>query len=223
MRGVSRWLTHYGEAPRGGPFTRHIGRCARGLHAGLSREPFDDVVHKCDLTFGDGIPASRKLDFGCEDALGSKARIDVLEVPEALDQQGRACQEDQSDRYLKCGEAILETAVQSRARPAPTFPQKSCQFDTRGLPRGQHAKHESRRNRRSGTESQHATIHADTGKAWERGGRERAKCVDTDDGNTDAEDARTRTKAHRLGQQLAHESTACCAKRGANRHLTLAS
>ena len=106
--GSSGWLPATAAALDAGQRSRALEQRAR------ERVHLGEVGQAAEVG---GIAARRELVLRLDDAVGAEARIDLLEPPEALDQERRANHEHHRER-----DSATTSIDRRRPRPAPALP-----------------------------------------------------------------------------------------------------
>ena len=169
------------------------------------------------------IPAPWQGDAHRQQPVGLEAGTDVLQPPEAANQQPRA--DKQRHRECDFGHdqgAAQPLAARASARAGGAFLQRLDQIGLRRLQRGHETKDEPGEERRHHSEYQNASVNRQLVEPWQRVGRvghDQLRRQKRDPGTDDSRDDR---KEQRFDEQLRHDPRSLRAKRRANRNLALA-
>ena len=152
-----------------------------------------------------------------------EAGIDRIQVGERARHQRRADEQDDGERNLEHHQAAGNPAVGSTSAGAARRPQRRLQVRTRATERRAAVRRESGQDREDCRNREHATVHFDRRSAERdhpsrRGGEDRAHAPVR---QHDAESAANDREEEAFDQHRTHQRHAACAKRRANRHLTL--
>src|SRR5262249_31290777 len=129
---------------------------AGDFHAGQRVHSFYQLMVKG----GDAaaVIGSWRIDAQRQRVVGIEAQPDLLQTQKAAHHQPRACQQDQSERYLRHDQQAPQPIAASARYAAPALFERLYQINTRGLPRGRRAEDQARQQRDGERERQHAAV-----------------------------------------------------------------
>ena len=164
------------------------------------------------------IAAAGQLVLGLDDAGGPEARVDLLQPPEALDEEGRTDRERHGQGHLGDDERGSQggSIAAGRRTVAGFAAKRALNVGPPGLERRNQPEGESCNDRQAQRHREHAQIDCHLGNPRNIGRRERDERPHADDGEGDAANGRRRGEQQTFDGELTEKPQAAGAERRAD-------